>query len=244
MRSIGSSTADSSTAATVLGHGGACCSDSPLDWSGRGRGSDGRGSTGGRDRPRSPRGNARAVSTRSLAITWSTTRTACSSRGSRRVRSPRAHARRARTGPVVGCRRALDFRARPGRGQTHRSTDHSAGRKDLRNSGASCARRRSTGANRSALSTICGATSRSTPAATLFSRRSRSCARALGDPNVVVATDGGYTLHVDPAEVDALAVLSKRPKPHRCSRRRRSWCRRSVFVDAGVVSWRRLGGCW
>ena len=31
--------------------------------------------------------------------------------------------------------------------------------------------------------------------------------RALGDPSVVVSGDGGYTLVVDPADVDALAVL-------------------------------------
>ena len=31
--------------------------------------------------------------------------------------------------------------------------------------------------------------------------------RALGDPNVIATGDGGYTLAVDPSEVDALAVL-------------------------------------
>ena len=31
--------------------------------------------------------------------------------------------------------------------------------------------------------------------------------RALGDPPVIVSGDGGYTLAVEPSEVDALAVL-------------------------------------
>jgi DNA-binding SARP family transcriptional activator len=31
--------------------------------------------------------------------------------------------------------------------------------------------------------------------------------RALGDPSVVVSSDGGYALAVDPADVDALAVV-------------------------------------
>ncbi len=31
--------------------------------------------------------------------------------------------------------------------------------------------------------------------------------RALGDPSLLVSSDGGYTLVVDPADVDALAVL-------------------------------------
>ena len=48
----------------------------------------------------------------------------------------------------------------------------------------------------------------STLGATHCSRRSPSCAGRSGNRPMVVSGDGGYTLAVDPSDVDVLAVLS------------------------------------
>ena len=44
--------------------------------------------------------------------------------------------------------------------------------------------------------------------------------RALGDPEAIVSGDGGYALAVDPAAVDALAVLARRRHGGAAARRR------------------------
>ena len=59
--------------------------------------------------------------------------------------------------------------------------------------------------------------------------------RALGDPPVIVSGDGGYTLAVEPSDVDALAVLAHAAAAVASARRRRRPRRRRpvrVGVDA------------
>ena len=66
-------------------------------------------------------------------------------------------------------------------------------------------------------SKTCGATIPCARAATRCSRRSPNCAGALGDPAVVVGGDGGYTLVVDPFDVDALACWTRATEAAACS---------------------------
>ena len=71
----------------------------------------------------------------------------------------------------------------------------------------------------------------------------RQAAPSARRSGVIVSGDGGYTLAVDPSEVDALAVL--RPRRHRVAparRRRRPRRRRPERVDTGDVPRRCAAG--
>ena len=51
--------------------------------------------------------------------------------------------------------------------------------------------------------------------------------RALGEPSVVISTDGGYLLAVEPSDVDALSVASDVATASALARRRRPCARRT-----------------
>ena len=60
--------------------------------------------------------------------------------------------------------------------------------------------------------------------------------RALGDPSAIASGDGGYKLAVEPAAVDALAVLRDAAAAARAARRRRRpRRRRAERLGAGAV---------
>ena len=67
--------------------------------------------------------------------------------------------------------------------------------------------------------------------------------RAFGDPSAIASGDGGYKLAVEPAAVDALAVLRDAATARRAARRRRRpRRRRAERVGAGALPRRRAAG--